>query len=209
MEIYKTRTCERCKVQVPLPRVKLFARDNDRNWLVCEDCCEVLKSKVNRDGKMPLPPLKKEPIRNVYQPRKNSGPFRPKDLQPKSQTTPSAPKMVFREREEPVMEEVRVVPIIESPEEKVVEAKPGFFARLFSWKKKEVEQTPVTNIEEVPMMSEVRVEERAPEVAMPKRAETAYSCNRCNYKFKSTKNTVGAFYKPSCPYCGKGDRVQE
>ncbi|MBI2669257.1 hypothetical protein HYX14_05430 [Candidatus Woesearchaeota archaeon] len=43
MDIRKTRTCERCKVVVPLPQVRLFPKDISTNILVCENCCEDLK----------------------------------------------------------------------------------------------------------------------------------------------------------------------
>ncbi len=43
METKRTRTCEKCSVQVPLEKVRLFPRDKERNWLVCEDCCGKLK----------------------------------------------------------------------------------------------------------------------------------------------------------------------
>ncbi|MBU0456882.1 MAG: hypothetical protein ABH824_04915 [Nanoarchaeota archaeon] len=62
-----TRTCEKCSTVVPLEKVKLYPRDNEKNWLVCETCCEKLKSGVREPGKVNL--LKREPIRNAFKPK--------------------------------------------------------------------------------------------------------------------------------------------
>ena len=64
-DIRKTRTCERCKVQVPLANVRLFAQNEQRNLILCEACCDILKKK---DGNFTLPGERKI-VRNVYQPR--------------------------------------------------------------------------------------------------------------------------------------------
>ncbi|MBS3117084.1 hypothetical protein J4421_05820 [Candidatus Woesearchaeota archaeon] len=62
-DIRKTRTCERCKAQVPLANVRLFARDAEKNWLLCEACCDILKNKGDSNY------FKKNPIKNVYKPK--------------------------------------------------------------------------------------------------------------------------------------------
>ena len=62
-DIRKTRTCERCKVQVPLANVRLFAQNESRNLLLCEACCDILKQKGT------AMPGENKVIRNVYQPR--------------------------------------------------------------------------------------------------------------------------------------------
>lgn len=62
-DILKTRTCERCKSQVPLAKVRLYAQSETKNLLLCEGCCDILKKKgsVLSDGQ--------KVIKNVYQPR--------------------------------------------------------------------------------------------------------------------------------------------
>src|SRR3989344_9192722 len=62
-DIRKTRTCERCKVQVPLANVRLFAQNEQRNLILCEPCCDILKKK---EGSIPG---ERKVVRNVYQPR--------------------------------------------------------------------------------------------------------------------------------------------
>lgn len=80
MEVLKTRTCERCKAQVPLNRVKLFPKDADHNWLVCENCCDVLRNmNMSQIGRSMPTADKKEPVRNVYQLKQPVAPFRPRD----------------------------------------------------------------------------------------------------------------------------------
>ena len=59
MDIRRTRTCERCKATVPIDKVMLFAKDESKNILVCENCGEELKKKVpelkTKIGKLPTP----------------------------------------------------------------------------------------------------------------------------------------------------------
>lgn len=62
-DILKTRTCERCKSQVPLAKVRLYAQNETKNLLLCEGCCDILKKKGSG-----LPDGQKV-IKNVYQPR--------------------------------------------------------------------------------------------------------------------------------------------
>ncbi len=66
METKRTRTCEKCSVQVPLEKVRLFPRDKDKNWLVCEICCERLKNCTPSKITNTLP--KKEMVKNVAKP---------------------------------------------------------------------------------------------------------------------------------------------
>ncbi len=92
MEVLKTRTCERCKAQVPLNRVRLFPKDADRNWMVCENCCEVLRNMNMTQVGRTMPAIdKKEPVRNVFQQKAPVQPFRPKEL-----ATPARPGMSQR-----------------------------------------------------------------------------------------------------------------
>ncbi len=43
MDIRKTRTCERCKGVVLLDQVRLYPKSDNKNFLVCVNCCEELK----------------------------------------------------------------------------------------------------------------------------------------------------------------------
>src|SRR3989338_7110001 len=43
MDIRKTRTCERCKTVVLLDQVRLYPKSDNKNFLVCVNCCEELK----------------------------------------------------------------------------------------------------------------------------------------------------------------------
>ncbi|MEK6809780.1 MAG: hypothetical protein AABY40_03835 [Nanoarchaeota archaeon] len=43
MDIRKTRTCERCKGVVLLDQVRLYPKSDNKNFLVCMNCCEELK----------------------------------------------------------------------------------------------------------------------------------------------------------------------
>lgn len=65
-----TRTCERCKASVPVEKVKLYPRNNESNWLVCEVCCDALKNRVkssvtNTYQKSVLQSEHKDPIKNI------------------------------------------------------------------------------------------------------------------------------------------------
>ncbi len=66
MEVRKTRTCEKCSVQIPIDKVRLFPRDGERNWLVCESCCERLKTNTSSRVMNRLP--QKDAIKNVAKP---------------------------------------------------------------------------------------------------------------------------------------------
>lgn len=52
----QTRTCERCKASFPLDKIKLFPYTQEKNILVCEECCEFLKNRA----KMIVAPPKTE-----------------------------------------------------------------------------------------------------------------------------------------------------
>jgi len=72
MEIRKTRTCEKCNVQVPLGKVRFYPRDETRNWLLCEACAEKMKvSKIKQTTAFAAPaiPQKIEIVRNIVQPK--------------------------------------------------------------------------------------------------------------------------------------------
>ncbi|MBI2572421.1 hypothetical protein HYV86_01045 [Candidatus Woesearchaeota archaeon] len=106
MEVLKTRTCERCKAQVPLNRVKLFPRSADHNWLVCENCCDVLRNMNMSQGGRGMSsavPEKKEPVRNVYAQRAQVEPFRPSDLanKDKPRLPPGIPQRMVELAKEP------------------------------------------------------------------------------------------------------------
>ncbi len=77
MTILRTRTCEKCNLSVPLEKVKLFQRDKDRNWLVCENCCEKLRKGVQRGET--IYSAKRESIRNIYKPKEEVKMFKPKE----------------------------------------------------------------------------------------------------------------------------------
>ena len=64
-DIRKVRTCERCKVQVPLANVRLYARDAEHNMLLCEPCCDTFKKKKLEFSFN----SQKTVVRNVYQPK--------------------------------------------------------------------------------------------------------------------------------------------
>ncbi len=57
-KISNTRTCEKCKASVPASKVKLFPRDAQRNWMLCEECCAKLKSdsRLMKEGSAPKAP---------------------------------------------------------------------------------------------------------------------------------------------------------
>ncbi|MBU0470698.1 MAG: hypothetical protein KKA62_04170 [Nanoarchaeota archaeon] len=58
MDIRKIRTCERCKNSVPLEKVRLYPKGLDNNLLICEDCCNKLKSSGTK-------PEQKKPVQNI------------------------------------------------------------------------------------------------------------------------------------------------
>lgn len=45
METLRTRTCEKCRYPVPISKIKLFPRSENRNWVLCPRCYENLKRK--------------------------------------------------------------------------------------------------------------------------------------------------------------------
>lgn len=68
MDIRKTRTCEKCKSTVTLDKVRLYPKNPEQNWVVCEPCCEQLRSKGAQQGisnmpkKMISPPISNKVI---------------------------------------------------------------------------------------------------------------------------------------------------
>lgn len=51
VNITKTRSCERCKGIIPLQKVKLYLRDKDRYWILCDTCRDFLKGDTNQNKK--------------------------------------------------------------------------------------------------------------------------------------------------------------
>ncbi len=69
-DIRKTRTCERCKAVVPLEKVRLYPKDKEKSWILCEACCEEYKNRMNSHSNFPSK-IEKKPITNtVYLNRK-------------------------------------------------------------------------------------------------------------------------------------------
>ncbi len=88
VDIRKTRTCEKCTMQVPLDKVKLYPR-GDKTMIVCEACLDRLKNAAKTTlsnvpkhlqeplrntpkalmGNNPTPAVMKAPIKNVLQPK--------------------------------------------------------------------------------------------------------------------------------------------
>ena len=68
IDIRKTRTCEKCKTVVPLEKVRLYPRDAERNWLICDNCCVEMKTAAH--SKLSNMPKKivKDPIKNIAKP---------------------------------------------------------------------------------------------------------------------------------------------
>jgi len=56
MDIRKTRTCERCKGVVLLDQVRLYPKSDNKNFLVCVNCCEELKKASA--GQIPVTDMK-------------------------------------------------------------------------------------------------------------------------------------------------------
>ncbi len=84
MEIRNSRTCEKCGVSSPLDKVKLFPKNKESNWLVCEECCEKLriaaeKLKTGIEGHRNIPVFKREPIRNVVKVNEETPKAKPKE----------------------------------------------------------------------------------------------------------------------------------
>ena len=69
MDIRRTRTCQKCQVQVSLDKVRLYPLTQEKNLLVCEECCEKLKN-FDKSKKIKQKIItNKEPIKNIYQPK--------------------------------------------------------------------------------------------------------------------------------------------
>ncbi|HLC51950.1 MAG TPA: hypothetical protein VJI98_01760 [Candidatus Nanoarchaeia archaeon] len=80
IDIRKTRTCERCKSQVPLANVRLYPQGENRNLLLCGECCDVLKNKnINTS-------VERKVVRNIYQPREAIKIQSPTKIQPPTAT---------------------------------------------------------------------------------------------------------------------------
>ena len=67
VDIRKLRTCEICKADVPANEVKLFPKDRDRNWMLCEPCCYKMKNRAVKVSNVPPASQKKAAVRNVYE----------------------------------------------------------------------------------------------------------------------------------------------
>lgn len=45
MDIRKTRTCDRCKGQTPLDKVRLVPKNKEENFVLCEKCSKEFKER--------------------------------------------------------------------------------------------------------------------------------------------------------------------
>lgn len=64
VDIRKTRTCEKCNAQVPLDKVKLYPKTNDKTMMVCEACLDRLKNAAKTTFSN-VPKHLQEPLRNT------------------------------------------------------------------------------------------------------------------------------------------------
>lgn len=92
VDIRKTRTCEKCNIQVPLDKVKLYPKANDKTMMLCESCLDRLKNAAKTTfsnvpksmlgplhntpktlmGNNPTPSVQKSAVKNVIQAKKTS-----------------------------------------------------------------------------------------------------------------------------------------
>ena len=62
LDIQRGRTCQRCRAVVLLEKIRLFPKPDSTNMLVCNQCCDELKSALKdqtpslRSNIKPLPP---------------------------------------------------------------------------------------------------------------------------------------------------------
>ena len=83
-DIRKTRTCEKCKTVVPLDKVRLYPKSQDKNILLCENCCQSMKevksnllegkskAVVNTPRASPLTDLSQKSVPKMkFDPKKN------------------------------------------------------------------------------------------------------------------------------------------
>ncbi len=59
MDIRRVRTCEECKAVVPLDRVRLVAKNQETNMVVCDDCDVKLQQTIPRSPIRNIPAEKK------------------------------------------------------------------------------------------------------------------------------------------------------
>jgi len=45
-DIRRTKICDNCKIVLPLDKVRLFPKDETRNFVLCEPCCTTMKNRA-------------------------------------------------------------------------------------------------------------------------------------------------------------------
>ncbi len=80
LDIRKTRTCEKCKNVVTLDKVRLYPKDKDKNWLLCDNCCNELKNKMSTFSNAPSSLERKQVTNHVFIDRKEERVDSKKDL---------------------------------------------------------------------------------------------------------------------------------
>ncbi len=193
MDTRRTRTCDKCKTQIPVNQVKLWPRDKDKTWMVCGSCLDALKkSSQTQAGNIPKP--KQELVRNL-----------PRSVLPSAAPRGMPPRALSAAKEDTVM--VRNVP------------KP----RDFGFNPDPLPKNPIRNVSKTPLPEEspkltpsTVLTKKSPIKAFSKKTEeeTVFEpsyktmhCTRCNYTFKVDEDRVGIYYKLHCPFCGKTDRL--
>ncbi len=179
MDIRRTRTCERCKTQVPLQLVKLFPRNNDQSWIVCEPCCDELKHRSNPGPTLSIE-LPKQPMRNIP-----------------TQRDVDQPSPSFEMKREPVRNQY--APRV--PQKPIDNVMPS--ASTSTLKRSGLNEPRLAaTAADVPQSFSKMVEHQQNK-PLPK----LMNCVRCDYTFAVDPEKVGVSFKLRCPYCGRDDRL--
>lgn len=221
MEVRRSRTCEKCKAAVPISEVRLFPRDGDRNWILCEACCDYLKNRSSADVRKPVTnqPKPVQAVNNsVVKP--SLGAVKPSVGATKpilgvtntvSKGSSGVNNPLVNSHISGIKNTVNVVS--EVPEK----AKPTYFGtapknvvknviKLTPGQEAVVKKEP----EAVPKVSKVtnKVGEKVKHENATYTKEEMF-CGRCKYSFTIDPSRVGVYSKLTCPYCGKIDHIYD
>lgn len=199
MDTRRTRTCDKCKTQIPVDQVKLWPKDKDKTWIVCSSCLEALKkSSQVRAGNMP--PSKQEAVRNL--PRSAPPTVPPRGMPQRPLPVVGKDKEAIRNMPKPRDMGFSPDPLPKDPIRNVTKNR-------LSEESPKATPHPILSRSVAPA---VKAAVKAPVAKTEEEMifEPSYKtmhCTRCNYTFKVDQDKVGIYYKLHCPFCGKTDRL--
>lgn len=187
-DIRKIRTCEKCKNNVPLDKVRFYPKDKEKNILVCDACCEEMKNVIKDRLAIRTKPITNV-VRNTPLTELSQGPSLKHIGRNVSKERPAI-------KTKPITNVVRNTSFTESSK---------------SFSPPQPSSTPMEKLSDEEGLlrpkKNVYVNNKIKPLSPPTYSQRR--CIRCNYYFNIDQSKIGVTTSLCCPYCGRSDKIEK